>query len=480
MRGTIILKIIKSLQEHKKLISLVWIIFLLISSCKKVKMDTELESEKNEHLSGGECSTFDIGPNAFTHPIDQLSGTDELFFFVGNSFFNQNWVSSPAYTTARDGLGPVFNARSCSSCHFKDGRGKPPNYFGESSQGYLIRLSIPGENEHGDVIAEPTYGKQLQDRSINGTLYEGKIDLTYEMIQGKYADGTSYELQKPLHKFYDLKYGEMSSEVQTSPRIANQIIGLGLLEAISEDQILANEDIFDLNNDGISGKANRVWNILEEETQIGRFGWKGTHPTVLQQTASAFIGDIGITNKLFPEQNCTDIQINCHEAFDSEIHEITFDDLIKTAKYCATTAVPVRRNVDNQNILKGKRIFNNIGCNNCHIEKYMTENHPSIPELSNQIIRPYTDLLLHDMGNKLADGRPEFLANGNEWKTSPLWGIGLFEVVNNHTYYLHDGRARNLEEAILWHGGESNNVIKSYKHLKADEREQLLEFLKSL
>ena len=304
--------------------------------------------------------------------------------------------------------------------------------------------------------------------------------MTYEIIQGEYPDGTSYELRKPMHAFYDLTYGEMASEVQTSPRIANQIIGLGLLEAISDDIILVNEDVLDTNNDGISGKSNRVWNILEQETQIGRFGWKATHPTVLQQTASAFIGDIGITNKLFPEQNCTDIQIDCHEGFDTETHEINFDDLIKTAKYCATTAVPVRRNVDNQDVLKGKEIFKTIGCNGCHVEKYTTGNHSSIPELSHQIIRPYTDLLLHDMDTELADGRPEFLANGREWKTPPLWGIGLFEIVNNHTCYLHDGRARNLEEAILWHGGEAEHIITSYKHLKVVERNQLIQFLNSL
>lgn len=450
----------------------------LFSSCTKEK--TFLKAEKNEHLSGGECSTFDVGPNAFTHPINQLTGIDELYFFVGNSFFNQNWVASPSSTSAIDGLGPHFNTRSCSSCHFKDGRGKPPLFNGEISKGLLIRLSIPGIGEHGEIIPEPTYGDQFQDQSISSTSNEGKINITYEMIPGSYPDGTNYYLQKPTYSFSNLAYGSMQADVMTSPRIANQIIGLGLLEAISEEDILANIDPYDNNGDGVTGKANWVWNILEEEIQLGRFGWKAGQATLLQQTAAAFIGDLGITSQLFPEQGCTESQLDCNEAIDSGTYEIEFDDLQKTANYCATIAVPVRRNFNEQEVLKGKEIFKELGCNSCHIETFTTGNHSDFPALSGQEIHPYTDLLLHDMGNNLADGRPEYLANGNEWRTPPLWGIGLFETVNNHTFYLNDGRARNLEEAILWHGGEAQNKKQAFKALDKDNRDCLIQFLKSL
>lgn len=462
----------------KKYIGLLGALLLLLNACTKDKK--LLKSEPNENLSGGQCTTFDVGPNAFTHPIDNLTGLDELYFFVGNSFFNQNWVASPASTTARDGLGPHFNARSCSGCHFKDGRGRPPRFDGEFSKGFLMRLSIPGENEYGNVAEEPTYGHQLQDQAINGSWYEGKINITYEMIQGTYADGMRYELQKPMYSLTDLAYGDMHPNLQTSPRIANQIIGLGLLEAISEADILANEDPLDHNQDGITGKANWVWNILEQKIQIGRFGWKAGQPTLLQQTADAFHGDLGITSALFPKQNCSEVQTKCNDAFDSESIEIEFDDLQKTAAYCAAIAVPARRNVNDQNVLKGKKIFKEIRCNSCHIEKYTTGKHPTLPGLSNQVIRPYTDLLLHDMGSGLADGRPEFLANGEEWRTPPLWGIGLFETVNDHSYYLNDGRARNLEEAILWHGGEAENNKLAFKNLTKEDRDCLILFLKSL
>jgi CxxC motif-containing protein (DUF1111 family) len=450
---------------------------LLLCSCSKEKK--LLKAEKNEHLSGGGATTYDTGPNAFTHPIEQLKGLDELNFFVGNSFFNQNWVASPSSTTARDGLGPNFNKRSCSGCHFKDGRGQPPVFDGEPSKGIILRLSIPGSTEYGSNLPEPTYGHQLQDQAIPGMMHEGKISITYEMIQGRYPDGTSYELQKPIYSVYDLKYGDMHTATQTSPRIANQIIGLGLLEAIEEHHILENEDELDANGDGISGKANWVWNLLEDEIQLGRFGWKAGQPNLLQQTAAAFIGDLGITNTLFTEQNCSESQKDCIEAHDSGSLEIEFDDLKKTADYCATTAVPVRRNYKDQEVLKGKEIFKNLGCNSCHIETFTTGNH-LITALTNQVIFPYTDLLLHDMGEGLSDHRPEFLANGNEWRTPPLWGIGLFEIVNNHTNYIHDGRARNLEEAILWHGGEAQKSKNEFKALTKDERYQLIQFLKSL
>jgi CxxC motif-containing protein (DUF1111 family) len=258
------------------------------------------------------------------------------------------------------------------------------------------------------------------------------------------------------------------------------LIGLGLLEAIDEEDILALSDPDDENGDGISGRANYVWDIENEMEVMGRFGWKANQPTVRQQVAGAFLGDIGITTSIFPDENCTLVQINCANSLNGGEPELPDEFLDDVVLYSQTLAVPARRNFEDEDVLLGKFLFNEIGCNSCHIEKITTGDDHEVSALRNQVIRPYTDLLLHDMGEGLADNRPDFLADGNEWRTPPLWGIGLFEKVNNHTFYLHDGRARNLEEAILWHDGEAKASKENFMNLSKTDRLALISFLNSL
>jgi CxxC motif-containing protein (DUF1111 family) len=219
--------------------------------------------------------------------------------------------------------------------------------------------------------------------------------------------------------------------------------------------------------------------VLNSRTALGRFGWKANEPTVAQQTAGAFLGDMGITTPIFPEQNCTDAVPDCRTAADGGTPEIEPDDFMKVVLYASSLAVPARRDWDDPEVLRGKALFNEIGCAACHTPVLETGVHPTIPALSNQTIRPYTDLLLHDMGEGLADGRPDFQATGSEWRTPPLWGLGLIETVNGHTNLLHDGRARNLTEAILWHGGEARQARDRFAGLDQSEREALLRFLNS-
>lgn len=454
---------------------------LSVSSCRKsAPAAARLIAEPDEALSGGYATVFDQTVNAFTLPVPGLSSYDELLFFVGNSFFNQNWVQAPSSTEARDGLGPHFNAKSCSGCHFKDGRGQPPASVGQLSEGFLLRLSIPGHHAHGIPLPEPIYGGQFQEHAIDGAKREGQYALTWEMIPGAFPDGTQYELRKPVIRFFDLAYGPMRSDVMISPRVASQMIGLGLLEALDEKTILANADPEDANGDGISGRPNYVWNVRESQQQLGRFGWKANEPTLLQQICGAFNGDIGITTSIFQDQHITPAQADLQRLPKGGDPEFPDDDLKKLLLYTATLAVPARRNVDDPNVLKGKVTFREIGCADCHISKLTTGKHPTVAVLSDQVIRPYTDLLLHDMGDGLADGRPDFQASGNEWRTPPLWGIGLFQTVNKHTFYLHDGRARNLEEAILWHGGEAEKAKRQFMQLSKADRNTLIFFLQSL
>lgn len=438
--------------------------------------------DSTEIYSGGETTVFDISEDAFSFPASNLSADQKTIFEVGNSFFNQNWVTAPSSTTGRDGLGPTFNAASCSSCHLRDGRGSPPQSVDEEFVGLLIRLSTPGEDEKGAPLSEPNYGGQFNHKSIDSVESEGKVSVSYEEITGSFSDGETYTLRKPTYTFSELSFGDFSSDILFSPRIAPIMVGMGLLEAIPEETLLELSDESDADGDGVSGRPNYVWNYELDEKQIGRFGLKSNQPTIFQQVSGAFLGDIGITSSLFSSENCPDIQVACLSSISGgteEEPEISDEILEMVVFYSRTLGVPARRNADDPIVLKGKKIFSEAGCAKCHTPTFTT-GESDIPELSNQTIHPYTDLLLHDMGDDLSDNRPDFLATGNEWRTPPLWGIGLVETVNNHSFFLHDGRARNLTEAILWHGGEGESAKEYFKNLSSEDRTNLITFLESL
>lgn len=458
-----------------KLYCALFILSLVSLSCRKdlIVTDTRL-------LSGGKNGTvFDGSENAFGHSMPGISDDKELLFFVGNSFFNQNWVSAPASAKARDGLGPLLNAKSCSACHFKDGRGKPFLSIDDNATGFLIRLSI-GNNLDGSPIGDPIYGGQFNDKSINGVNDEGDIDVVFEYISGQYDDGTPYTLRRPIYSLKNLKYGDISPNVLTSARVGQQMIGLGLLEAIPVKDLMRYEDENDVDNDGVSGKANYVLDIESKSVQMGIFGWKAGQPSLKQQVAGAFHGDLGIKSSLFTEENHTANQPECYDLADGGTIEIDDDDLEKTVLYSSSLAVPARRNINNSKVLEGEKLFIDLKCVSCHVSTFQTGNSHHFTYLNNQTIHPYTDLLLHDMGDELSDNRPVFLASGKEWRTQPLWGIGLIQTVNGHTFLLHDGRARNIEEAILWHGGEANDSKNKFKGLAKGKREALIQFINSL
>ena len=439
-----------------------------------------LKVENGEWLPGGETTnTLLLGTNAFIRPAENLTQEHSPMFYTGNSFFNQPWVEAPATTDKRDGLGPFFNGRSCSACHAKDGRGRPPQTDDEPFLSLLLRLSIDGTDAHGGPLGDPSYGTQLQPQALPGMTAEATPQIQFETIEGTYDDGTPYELIKPNYTITNLGYGELSEDIQISPRIATQMIGLGLLEAITEDDLLALADPNDEDNDGISGKANYVWDEENQQTVIGRFGHKANQPTLRQQVASAFLGDLGITSPVFPNENCFENQEDCLNATVGGTPDVEENEFHKVVVYNSLVAVPMRRAWDTEEILIGKTLFHEAQCTSCHTPSHQTGEHP-LEELSDQLIWPYTDLLLHDMGEELADDRPDYLANGKEWRTPPLWGLGLVPVVNNHDRMLHDGRARGFEEAILWHGGEATASRDAFKAMPKEDRDYLVQFLESL
>ena len=444
------------------------------------------QAEPGEALSAGSATVFKFDHNAFSLPSANLAPSRRLDFSVGNSFFRNPWVIAPATTTARDGLGPLINTNACQNCHIKDGRGHPPGPDALSAASMLVRLSIPKGSEHAAIIerlgvlAEPTYGGQLQDMANPGTAPEGKVRVSYSLHKVRFADGSALELRQPELQISQLGYGPLHADTQFSARIAPPMIGLGLLEAIPEAAILANADPHDSDGDGISGRANRVWDAALEQTVLGRFGWKAGQPTLNQQNAHAFAGDMGLTSSLVAADDCTPGQSDCRSANNGGEAEVSDSILASVLFYSRNLGVPARRDVDAPEVLAGKGLFHQAGCQRCHTPQFTTASDAAEPELANQAIRPYSDLLLHDMGEGLADNRAEFLASGREWRTPPLWGIGLTEAVNGHTQFLHDGRARNLLEAIAWHGGEAETSKQKVLTFSSEQRAALLAFLNSL
>jgi CxxC motif-containing protein (DUF1111 family) len=450
----------------------------LTTFCKQTSQLADYEA--HEELSAGECTTVDSSLRAFDRPAPNLSEKNFTRFQVGNSFFRSAWVTAPASTSARDGLGPLFNANSCTGCHIRDGRGTPPSKYGEPLSSMLIRLSIDGKTPEGAPLPEPIYGGQLQNRAIRGVQPEGDVKIKYEEIEEKFEDGESYTLRKPIYEFTNLKYGNISPHVRLSPRTAPFMIGLGLLEAIPAEAILANADPSDKNKDDISGRANYVWDYEKKKTALGRFGWKANQPNLKQQVAGAFNGDIGLTTSIFTNDHCTNGQGECSKQASGGNPEISDEILSATVSYSSSLAVPRRRNANQQEVLRGKKLFLEAQCSACHAPKFITKATNDYPEYQNITIRPYTDLLLHDLGEGLADDRTDFEATGKEWRTAPLWGIGLVGKINGHTNFLHDGRAHNLTEAILWHGGEAEKSKNLFKKMPKQDRNALVKFLESL
>lgn len=436
-----------------------------------------------------------VNRDAFSHNSQNLSFEQEQDFKLGNALFRKLWVSSPASTHASDGLGPLFNARACQSCHLKDGRGHPPEGDVDATS-MLLRLARPARTEAEvtalqtylfAAIPDQNYGGQLQDIAVPGLKAEGRFEIEYEEFPVELAGGETVNLRRPTYHLKDLAYGELDPAITVSPRIANPMIGLGLVEAIHPTDIAALADPHDADGDGISGRMNVAHHPGNGELMLGRFGWKASTPTVEVQSADAFSGDIGISTdlRLATAGDCTAVQTEClgmpdgvqARLGDSEAPGQVLD---LVAFYSANLAVPARRDVDDPVVLRGKELFHDSGCASCHTPKFVTSRDAEREEHRFQLIWPHSDFLLHDMGEGLADGQAVAAANGREWRTAPLWGIGLTKTVNGHTFFLHDGRARNLTEAILWHGGEGQVARDAFASLTKKDRQALISYLESL
>lgn len=453
--------------------------------------------EKAEQFETNQAGAATVRPrmnaDAFSQPSENLGFDEELDFKVGNGLFRKIWVSAPSSTLASDGLGPIFNARSCQRCHIKDGRGHPPEGADDTAISMFLRVSIPGGPDVDaieDYIAtqpDPTYGLQLQDFGLPGHPAEYRLEIEYTETKVQLSEGETASLRVPTYSAADLGYGPLHEDAMLSPRIAPQMIGLGLLEAIPAADIMAAADPDDANGDGISGRYNIVMSGEFDAPMLGRFGLKAGAPTIKAQSAGAFAGDMGISSPLAPggHGECTPSQTECRAARNgndtaqggTEIDAVGLD---LVTFYSRNLGVPARRDADDPAVLRGKAVFYDAGCTSCHTPKFVTHRLQDQPAQSFQLIWPYSDMLLHDMGAGLADNRPESRATGREWRTPPLWGIGLTETVSGHSNFLHDGRARSLLEAVLWHGGEAEAAKDKVISMPAADRADLIRFLESL
>lgn len=461
--------------KHTRVIILICVSVIIWQSCKK-NNEEELYSSSSsalnpEYYSGGSTTSFNNSINAYRQPLANLNTSGLSTHQQGDVLFHSSYT--PLGESANDGLGPLFIETSCGGCHVQNGRGA---FIEQNTTGLLLRLSVPGSGVFNEPLGIPGFGTQLQTQAIEGETREGDVLIEWEYIPVTFPDGYQVILKQPYFSIAN-PYTTLPEFYLRGARLASPIYGVGLLEAISDETIMALADENDLDNDGISGRPNLVWNKYSSSITIGRFGWKSSNPTVIQQSADAFHQDMGVTSTVFPLEVCLG-QSNCNVGIQKS-PDVSDEILNTIAYYLNTLAPPAPRNLENAVVQRGKTLFTELKCVKCHVPEIQTGNH-SIAELSNQVIRPYTDLLLHELGPGLGDGRPDFEANANEWRTPPLWGIGLTKLIYPEAGFLHDGRASTLEEAILWHEGEAFSSRQSYMGLSASDRAALIYFLESL
>ena len=443
-----------------------------LAGCSKNEADAVEPAKADDVNAGGAATVFSAGSKAYSLPAPNLRGASGARHLAGDVAFERRFVTA-------DGLGPLFINGNCTACHVRDGRGTAPLTANDPVQ-MLFRLSLPGQDAHGGPRPVPGFGDQLQNRAIVGTASEGQLSIQYVEQLRTLVNGITVSLRQPTYAI-DAPYLPVPAGLLLSARVAPPVFGLGLLEAVSEADIVALADENDANGDGISGRPNYVWDVAAQAPRLGRFGWKANQPNLRQQTAAAYNGDMGITTSLFSLEPAAGQSQAGNQPPSSAPVDLTDGELANATFYVQTLGVPARRDVNNEQVRAGKALFVSAKCASCHMPRLTTSPAAGLPaEMAGQTIYPYTDLLLHDMGSGLADNRPDFRASGSEWRTPPLWGIGLSEVVNGHSTFLHDGRARSLTEAILWHGGEAQASADAVGRMSTADRARLLAFLKSL
>ena len=457
---------------------------MLVAGTLAIGADTLVDPS----LSAGSFTIQRFDRQAYSEPAAVLTHKQRETFMVGRSVFNRQWATVNSLN-GDWGLGPTFIADRCSACHINVGRGHPPLAADEQLLSMLVRVSIPGADTHGGPNPHANYGDQLQNRSMDGrsvdVAYSGApvpneadLFLDWEEITVAFDDGETVALRKPKLRIENLKFGELGDGAMLSLRIAQPLVGIGFLDAVPEATLLAIAD--QQRALGFNGRPNRVWDAAARRMATGRYGWKANVPGLKQQIAAAALGDMGVNSNLFPEQNCPPVQVICAKQLPGNFPELIDHEIDAVELWLQGLAVPARRDVSDSRVRQGAELFSKAQCSVCHVPDLKTGKFRNLPQLSEQVFHAYTDLLLHDMGDELADGRPDFAAGPRDWRTPALWGLGLSQIVSGSTAMLHDGRARNVSEAILWHGGEAQRSREAFLNMTKAEREALVRFVESI
>ena len=418
---------------------------------------------------------------AYLQAVPGLTYAQLRLFKEGEKEFKVPWVVFPLLG-GHWGLGPTYIANACSVCHVQAGRGRTVDNAVIVQQ--LLRVSVPGQGPHGEPNPHPHYGDQIQVFGVNVGLKdnlkpgEAEVYLDWTPASVTLADGTSVALRRPQLRIENLSFGPLGEQTMTSLRNTQVIFGLGFLEAVPEStlkQMAAAQKA-----QGLNGRLNYVRDDIHQKTALGRFGWKANQPSIRQQIVAAFLGDMGVTSSLYMQENCPPVQTLCLAMPPGNRPELLDYNWDQIEFWQAALAPPAARNLELPQVKRGEQLFQQAGCAACHVPELRTGDYPLLPIIANTTFRAFTDLLLHDMGEDLADGRPDFLAGPRDWRTPPLWGIGLSAQVNGSPHLLHDGRARNVLEAILWHGGEAKAAKDAFSKMPADEREALISFVNAI
>lgn len=432
-------------------------------------------------------------PNFRGDPAPDMTIRQVMNFEVGLGQMAKTFVPADDNRVALDGLGPLYNEASCLFCHINTGAGRAGWRSGDLPRGMILRLErLNGGGEVRslrDYDGDPVYGRQLQPRAVPGVLPEVSVKMLSRNVS-VYLDGESFDLQKPEFAFLEMNYGDLDDLTFVAPRLATPLWGLGYLTAISEADILSRHDPDDQDGDGISGRAHFALPVDGGDPQIGRFGWVSRIPDISEHSFAALAFDMGVSSPMFPDASgdCTATQVDCLAAPGGDRDRVEVKDLrepevgTKTEQLFVSYlmgALPPASPPMTEEAERGRALFHDAGCASCHVEIFTTGEVESWPGLSNRVISPYSDLLLHDMGPDLADRDQNGNIANSEFRTSPLWGLSR----KANTYgglYLHDGRARTALEAVLWHGGEAAAARDAVVRMPPVDREALVKFLDSL
>ncbi len=452
-------------------------------SCEDGLEDTEIykpngKLAKQEELSAGLSTVFTSSPKAYDQPADWVKGDYAVRFNRGDNLYDR---SRGTGTESGNGLGPVYAGYSCASCHKNAGRTKPSLYTDGGSGTYGFSSMLTYITRRGGGFY-PQYGRVLHDQAIYGVKPEGKVKVSFTEETFAFPDGEEYRLQTPHYAISEWYADSIPpEELRITVRQPLRHVGMGQMMALDLNELQQLAARSNYPEYGISGRLNYI--MERGVLQIGVSGNKAQHADLTVELG--FSSDMGVTNDRYPDE--VSRGQSQMMGFAQYGMEISTEDMEDVDLYMQALGVPARRNVDNPTVLRGEEMFYQAKCNLCHVTTLHSRprgtvllNGTQMPWLGSQVIHPYSDYLLHDMGQGLNDNYPSGLAMGSEWRTTPLWGIGLQSTVNGHTYFLHDGRARNLTEAIMWHDGEGAASRILYSRMSKADREAVITFLNSL